>query len=89
MSGTTFFDYILRYFDIKKIIVAGDFKFGYRAKNTVNDLKDICAARGTSIKIIKKKKINNQTVSSSFIRRLIKKGDFPKAALSAFLFPGR
>lgn len=81
MDGARFLQHVLRYFNVKNIIVAEDFKFGYRAGNTISDLKRICRKRGIAVEEIKKKKIKKRIISSSLIRRLIKEQNFKEAKL--------
>lgn len=79
MSGADFVNYIFNSFDIKKIIVGNDFKFGYKAESNVDDLSRICKGRGVEVEKLQKKKIDGISVNSSFVRNLIKKAEFKKA----------
>lgn len=76
MSGQNFIEYIKKQFDIKSIIVAEDFRFGYHAHNTAFDLRRICKAYGIEVKLIKRKKIEGKVITSSCIRHFIKNCDF-------------
>ena len=81
MKGEAFLNYLLRYFDIKKIIVARDFRFGHKAENTVKDLERICAQERIGLGEIRKRRLQGTTISSSFVRRLIRAGNFKKVSV--------
>lgn len=83
MKGEVFLNYVLKSFDIKKILVGEDFKFGHKAQNTITDLGKICNKKGIQLSKIKKHRINNKVVSSSLVRRMIKKSNFK--AVKVFL----
>jgi len=76
MSAETFINYISRYFNIRKIIVGEDFRFGYKAKSNINDLRIIGKKNDISILIIKKRRLKNLVIKSSLIRSLIKEHNF-------------
>ena len=79
LSGDKFIDYIMKRFDIHTLIVGEDFRFGYGGTYTINALKELASRHGFNIKIIRKKKIQDKIVSSSYIRTLIKQGNLKKA----------
>ena len=79
LSGDKFIDYIMKYFDIHTLIVGEDFRFGYGGSYTIGALKELASRHGFNIKIIKKRKIQNKIVSSSYVRTLIKQGNLKKA----------
>jgi riboflavin kinase/FMN adenylyltransferase len=81
LSGEEFIKYILKYFRIKKIIVGEDFRFGYKGKDNIFTLNKLAKKYQFDLKIIKKKSIKNKIISSSFIRKIIKKGDFKKVKI--------
>ena len=74
LDGEDFLKRILRVVRIKKIVVGDDFRFGYMAKNTVRDLRDFSEKFGFLLKVVKRKKVGTQIVSSTFIRNLIAEG---------------
>jgi len=81
MSGRNFLCYVLKYFNIKRIIVADDFRFGHKARHTVRDLEKICHEKGIELERIRKLKIDNRIINSSLARRLIKRADFKTVKL--------
>jgi riboflavin kinase/FMN adenylyltransferase len=81
MKGSKFLDYLLKYFKIKRIIVAKDFRFGYKARNSIKDLESLCRRKAILLEEIEKRKIGSRVINSSLIRRLIKRGDFKGARL--------
>lgn len=78
LSGEKFISYILDYFDIKKIIVGEDFRFGYKGEADTHNLKQWGHRFGFEVDVLKKKTISGRVISSSLIRKLIKSGDFYK-----------
>jgi riboflavin kinase/FMN adenylyltransferase len=79
LSGKEFIVYILKYFDIKKIIVGEDFRFGAGAQNNVNCLRGFAREHNFDFLVIKKMKNKGRVISSSLIRHLIKRSDFAGA----------
>lgn len=76
LSGEKFLKKICRVVAIKSLIVGEDFRFGYGAKSGIKELKKISYGFGLNVVVVKKMRIRNTIVSSSLIRRLIKKGIF-------------
>jgi len=74
LSAENFIDYIQRYFNIEKLIVGEDFRFGHKGRGDLNDLKNLAAAHRFDLSIIKKITKSKKTVSSSLIRQLIQNG---------------
>ncbi len=81
MPGEEFINYILRFFNIKKIIVGSDFKLGRKAETGVKKLSEICGDRGVEVEAVKQIRKEEFVVKSSLIRRLIRKRDFHQAGL--------
>jgi len=74
LSAENFINYIQKYFNIEKLIVGEDFRFGHKGRGDLNDLKKLAAQHKFDLSIIKKITKNKKTVSSSSIRQLIQKG---------------
>lgn len=85
LSGEEFFKKISRTFCIRKLIVGEDFRFGRDALHTAASLKKMARDFGFHVTVIKKKKLRNHIVSSSYIRTLITRG----AVQDAEFFLGR
>ncbi len=81
MRGKDFIEKLASHLDIVEIVVGDDFKFGYKRKEDVQSLKGIASSLGFRVVTVKKRKIRGKVISSSFIRRLIKKGRFKEARL--------
>lgn len=79
LSGKEFIVYILKYFDIKKIIVGDDFRFGTGAQNNVDCLQGFAKEHNFDFLVVKKIRTNGRIVSSSAIRRLVQRADFARA----------
>lgn len=75
LSAKDFINYIQKYFDIEKLIVGEDFRFGHKGRGDLNDLKKLASQHRFDLSIIKKTTKNKRVVSSSLIRQLIQKGD--------------
>ncbi len=79
LEGEIFLKKIFRRLEIKTLVVGEDFSFGYKAKTKIAELLRISHQRKFKLIVIKKRKREGIPVSSSLIRRLIKKADFDKA----------
>jgi len=74
LSGEDFIRKLLRRINIKLVVVGDDFRFGYRAENTVEDLKNMSSVYGFKVKVVKKIISGGNIVSSSLIRQNISAG---------------
>ena len=74
-----FMRWIVRRIKIEELIVGEDFKFGYRGLGNIEKLKKFCLQFRFKLRVFKKKMVEGEVVSSSYIRRLIKKAEFKKA----------
>ena len=79
LSAKGFINYIQKYFDIEKLIVGEDFRFGHKGSGDLNDLKKLASRHRFDLSIIKKTTKNKKIVSSSLIRQLIQKGNLSQA----------
>jgi len=80
LSAENFIAYVLRYFDLKKLIVGEDFRFGYQRRADLETLRSLCAKYGFKLSVLKKIKKNTQVISSSRVRELIQSGKLEEAA---------
>ena len=80
LSAENFIIYILRYFDLKKLIVGEDFRFGYQRRADLETLKSLSVRYGFKLSVLKKIKNNTQVISSSRVRKLIQGGKLKEAA---------
>lgn len=78
-KGEEFIQYIKRYFNIKKLFVGEDFRFGYRQEADIRKIENIGKEKGFSLRIVKSLKVGKRKISSSFIRELIKRGQLELA----------
>ena len=75
LSAQSFINYIQKYFNIEKLIVGEDFRFGHKGTGDLSDLKKLANEHKFDLSIIRKKAKNNKIISSSLIRQLIQKGE--------------
>lgn len=73
-----FIDLLLRYFNIKRIIVGKNFKFGKNRNGDTEILKKLCDEKSIDLIIIEEEKFDGEKISSSKIRKLIEKGEIEK-----------
>ncbi|MFA6281184.1 MAG: bifunctional riboflavin kinase/FAD synthetase [Candidatus Omnitrophota bacterium] len=78
LSGKEFLDYLFGRFKVKYIIVGEDFRFGHNGKSNIRYLERISRQYGFGVMVLKKIEKAKNTISSSLIRRLIKKSHFTK-----------
>ena len=74
LSAQSFINYIQKYFNIEKLIVGEDFRFGHKGTGDLSDLRELASEHRFDLSIIRKKTKNNKIISSSLIRQLIQKG---------------
>ncbi len=79
LSAKSFINYIQKYFNIKKLIVGEDFRFGHKGTGDLSDLGKLAREHRFNLSIIRKKAKNNKIISSSLIRQLIQKGKLSQA----------
>ena len=65
--------------NISHIVVGHDFCFGYKGEGTAEKLREYCAAHGLGCDVIAPVMLDGRTVSSTYIRTLIEKGDMEEA----------
>jgi riboflavin kinase/FMN adenylyltransferase len=65
---------------IHTIIVGYNYSFGRGRQGGVEDLENYAREFGFRLKVVGPLRVDNQTVSSSAIRRLIERGEMPEAA---------
>lgn len=61
------------------LVVGEDFRFGYKGEGNVQKLREYCAETGISCDVIPQVLHNNEVISSTLIRKLIKNGDIDRA----------
>ncbi len=81
MDGFSFVKKITRRFPLKGLVVGEDFKFGYRGRYSVEELREISHRLGIHLSVVRKIKYKGIVVSSSHIRELIYSGNFKKAEI--------
>ena len=79
LSGIDFFKKLARFVTVKSLVVGNDFKFGYRGRNSVDDLRKISRLFRFNVVVVKRKRLHKKAISSSLIRKLIRKGNFGEA----------
>jgi len=78
LEGESFLKKIFKRVEIKALVVGEDFSFGYKAKTKIAELLKLSHQWKFKLIVIKKRKREGIPVSSSLIRRLIKKAEFDK-----------
>ncbi len=79
MPWEIFIRSLIEELNISHIVVGHDFCFGYRGEGTAEKLKDYCGAHGLGCDVIPAVTLDGRTVSSSYIRTLLEKGDMEEA----------
>lgn len=74
MSGDDFEKYLLGNYNLQGICVGEDFRYGKNAEKSVNDLTKFCKANKIVCHIESIRFVNDEKISSSKIRELIKEG---------------
>ena len=79
MPWETFIQALIDELNISHIVVGHDFCFGYKGEGTAEKLKDYCASHGLGCDVIPPVTLDGRTVSSTYIRTLLEKGDMEEA----------
>lgn len=74
------YDILINKCRAKVVVVGYNYKFGYKGEGTAQSLKELCNEEGIYTVIIPPVTYKGETVSSTFIRSLIEKGDVKNAA---------
>ena len=72
-------DYLVKEHGVVHIVAGHDFRFGCRGEGNPQRLKEKCAALGIGCDIIPKVELEGNTVSSTYIRSLIARGEMERA----------
>lgn len=73
-------DFLIRDCHAISLVAGHDFHFGYKGQGNPQRLQEKCAQLGIGCTIIPKVELQATTVSSSYIRTLVAKGDIEQAA---------
>ena len=79
-SGRDFLNYINRFFEVKFLVAGRNFSLGRNKDITGANFSRKIKPGGPFIKLVKNLKFGKSKISSSYIRRLIKNGDFQKVS---------
>ena len=96
-SWTQFLDNLIEKYETKHVVCGYDYRFGYRGEGDADKLREYTAARGVGCDVITKLRLNNITVSSTFLKTLVRAGDITAAwhyyghphTLSGIVQPGQ
>ena len=78
-SWRRFAEYLRDELSAIHLVVGHDFRFGFRGEGTPERLKEFCAENGMGIDVIPKVEKDGITISSTYIRGLISKGEMERA----------
>ncbi len=81
LSPELFIEYIVEKFDVVCAFCGDNFSFGSCASGKANDLEELMGKKGLTAKIVPTMKIDDRTVSSTYIKELIQNGFAEKAAV--------
>jgi riboflavin kinase/FMN adenylyltransferase len=79
LDSRDFIEIIIKFLNVKKIIVGDSFKFGKDRKGNKEILIDLGKKINFDVETVEEKKINNEKISSSKIRKFIEEGYIEKA----------
>ena len=65
--------------NVAGFVVGYDFRFGWRGEGNTERLRDYCAANGLTCDVVDKVELDGITVSSTYIRSLLREGDMLRA----------
>ena len=73
-------DYLQKELGVVHAVAGHDFRFGCKGEGTPQRLKDLCGELGIGCDIIPRVEVDGVTVSSTYIRTLIARGELEEAA---------
>lgn len=73
-------DYLVRDHNAIHLVVGHDFHFGYKGEGDPQKLTALCAELGIGCDVVPRVELEGITVSSTYIRSLLEKGDMDRAA---------
>lgn len=79
LDSKEFIEIIIKFLNVKKIIVGDSFKFGKNRKGNKEILIDLGKKFNFDVETVEEKKINNEKISSSKLRKFIEEGYIEKA----------
>ena len=79
MPWQTFFQMLLRRYQAAGLVCGSDFRFGSRCMGNAEKLKAACGQAGIPGTVIPEQKIRGVTVSSTYIRSLLERGEMALA----------
>ncbi len=80
LSPEDFFNEVLvKKLHVKGVVVGEDFKFGKDKKGSINLLKNLGENKNIEVVVLEKVRVKNKIVSSTNIRKMLKKGEVERA----------
>lgn len=80
MPYMTFFKMLLHKYHAAGLVCGHDFRFGDKGAGTPRLLEEACQEAGIPCIVVPEQKLHGVTVSSTYIRKLLKDGDMERAA---------
>lgn len=80
MSWQSFFKMLLHRYDAAGLICGHDYRFGRGGEGTPQLLEAVCREAGIDCVVVPEQRLEGITISSSYIRRLLREGDMERAA---------
>lgn len=81
MPPEEFVNKVIKGMGTRRIYVGGNFHFGRAQSGNINTLKEICKKYDIDVRIVPSIKQRGRTVSSTWLRQLIKKGNIKRAEI--------
>ncbi|MDD5441713.1 MAG: riboflavin biosynthesis protein RibF, partial [Candidatus Omnitrophica bacterium] len=79
ISKEDFLKYSFPSNSIDCLLLGSDFRFGKNGSGDINFIKKFCVSNDIKLKVFKKKEFHGRIVSSTLIRRLIRRAEFAEA----------
>lgn len=79
MSWQDFFQMLVEQYSAVGLVCGHDFRFGHRGTGNARLLEEECAHRGMACRVIPEQKMENMTISSTYIRQLLSLGHLESA----------
>lgn len=80
MGWEEFLERLQSQFGAVHLVVGHDFRFGYRGEGNAQRLREKCGEMGIGCDVLEKVTCDGETVSSTYVRELIRYGDMATAA---------
>ncbi len=79
LSPKEFLDYVCEKYPVKMISCGFNYRFGKNGEGDTKFLREYCKEKGITVHVARARQVENEIISSSLLRQMIKEGNVDKA----------